>query len=173
MILSELWGGEKKRVRFYLQPRLFWEESQQRDTRNNRTFLGCYLSVSRVLFTWMRLLCFFLTQLYICFHQCHKITCFLLGFFECFFFLAQISVIHSWLLFIIYLTSLGVWWWLVRFSDISVGCRCWTCDCLLDLTCQALDFSSWRNRADRAVERETVWMVISFCCHLSKSQNYL
>lgn len=40
---------------------IFPEESQQRDiiTQINRTFLGCYLSVSRVLFTWMRLLCFF------------------------------------------------------------------------------------------------------------------
>lgn len=38
--------------------------SQQRDmlTQINRTFLGCYLSVSRVLFTWMLLLFFFFSH---------------------------------------------------------------------------------------------------------------
>ena len=41
---------------------------QQRDmlTQINRTFLGCYLSVSRVLFTWMRLFFFFFS---IAFHS--------------------------------------------------------------------------------------------------------
>lgn len=67
---------------------VFEEESRNRDmlTQINRTFPGCYLSVSGVLFTWMRLLCFSLSTslLYDCCHQCHSISfvlllvCFLL-----------------------------------------------------------------------------------------------
>lgn len=53
---------------FYLQPRRFLrgKPTERRVDSNNRTLLGCYSSVSRVLLTWMSPLCF---------HQCHQITC--------------------------------------------------------------------------------------------------
>lgn len=58
---AEIWTELKENERFYLQLWLFLrEKANKRDmlTQTNRTFLGCYLSVSRVLFTWMRLVCF-------------------------------------------------------------------------------------------------------------------
>lgn len=53
-------GVGEERARFYLQPWQFeWKANRDVLTRTNGTFLGCCLSVSRVLFTWMRQTIFF------------------------------------------------------------------------------------------------------------------
>lgn len=54
MVTAEIWPVRRRETGFISSLGCFFrEESQQRDmlTQTNRTFLGCYLSVSRVLFT--------------------------------------------------------------------------------------------------------------------------